>query len=573
MVEVVTAGQSYQSREARPTFLGSLRAGRGRRARPPRLRCEVLPSARVTEVRVEVSAAGTTLEADRWPLGELRYSAQKGWWLLPRPSAQLELDGLAVTAPARLTGGEVLATCHGVALRLLVEGRPSPATTLSDAEGFAWAVRTGLLEVAERPGLRRAILRWGGSHADTLAAFGRTALARSLTSLDLVVCRGPTLPAVDAGTVLALAKELGDLRPRTCFVLPSPLALPDDLAVRVAEPVEIRFDGAPVPLGAPAWLAGSPERLRLEKTYSPAPFLFSLGRSAFLSCEEGWGGLESLGRSGFDACLAGGRRLQVPLLPGDEWILQSRGRTHRLTAHPAGTPAARPHRRGARPPPFVFDGEELRHLTFHLAEGDLQFAQGATGLFHGPWPWSFCVAGPGTLKWFRRERTFTLYDVIFDEQRRPALVLPSPSGFLRGRTRLPERPLTREALEVFLDLLLERNDGAALAWRRLLDAGPGERPRWFSSLVLDYSLRETLLGWLEVERESLARFEPVVRAAREDHARALLRALRTEPMFQHVREVDVDLPASEWGSPLLDAPPPPGARVIWRRDGKITERP
>lgn len=575
-----TGGGAAEPRGARPNFLRGLLA---RFNAPPRLSCELLPSgtgACTSEVRLRPSEAGAALERGwlgRWSvLCDLTHSGA-AWALVPRASTPVQLNGLPVTAPTSLSSGDVLtATTEGVAVRLLVKGAPLRSTASTQAEWFGRALAMGLLSIEEGPAvpLRRAVLRWRGGDDDSLVAFARTPLARSLSSLDVVLCRRPHLATVDATTVKTLAKDLGELLPRTRFVVPAQLSLPDEIAVRLAEPVEVHFDGAPVALDAPTFLTGSPQGLRLDARYAPAPFLFALGRAAFLSCEEGWGALEALGRAGCDAAVAGGRAFQVPLLAGDEWRLVSKGRQHRLTVHPASSaPVQRTRRRPkGGPPPLVFEGEELRSVTLHLAEGDIQFTQDASGLFHGPWPRPFAVAGPGQLKWFRGdERPFSPYDILFDEQSRPLLLLPSPSAFLRGRSGLPEHPLTRETLIVFLDLLLERHDGAALALRRLIDADPEDRPRWFSRLLVDADHRRHLAGWLELERESLSLFEPVVRATRADHALALLRTVRTEPILRHLREVHVDLPAAESPPSLPSEPRSAGVRVVWRRDGRLVD--
>lgn len=583
--------------EARPTFLRNLVARLDQRGRPPRLSCGMLPSAPRgwrTEVRVQPSETGTGVEFETgspeggWrPLCGATYS-DRAWRLVPRAATPVELNGLPVTGPTAVTSGDVLTAqgrslaldglLCGVAVRLVVEGEPLRATTFTQSEWFVRELRAGLLDVDEGPDFRRAVLRSHDLHEDALldgesrlAAFSSTPLARSLTALELVVCRRPHRAGVEVATVLALARALGELLPRTTFVVPAPLSLPDGLRARVASPVQVRFDGTPVALSAPVFLTGTEEGLRLAPTYSPGPFLCSVGQAAFLSCEEGWGALESVRRAGVEVAIAGGRQFQVPLLAGDEWELRSRGAVHRLTVQPSpGAPADSPRQpRAGRASPFVFEGEELRRVTFHLAEGDIGFAQDGTGLFHGPWPRPFCVAGPGQLKWFRGDAGFTLYDVVLDEQGRPALVLPSPSGFLRGRTLLPAGPLNRESLAVFLDLLLEHHDGAALALRRLLEAGPEERPRWFTSLLLDRECRRSLQPWLELERESLARFGPVLRVTRAAHATALLRAVAVEPLFQYVREVQVDLPAAEWTPSLWSAPRPAKVRVVWRRDGRL----
>jgi hypothetical protein len=149
------------------------------------------------------------------------------------------------------------------------------------------------------------------------------------------------------------------------------------------------------------------------------------------------------------------------------------------------------------------------------------------------------------------------------------LLLPSPSPFLRGRVRFPDG-LTRDRLEVFIDALLERHDGAGVALSRLVSCTADERPRWFSSLLVTPALRLKLQPWLERERATLDRFEPVLRVSEGSHAGPLLHAIATEPIFQHVREVHVDAADQRWLDFMRYVEAIPNVLVVgWRNGAQI----
>jgi hypothetical protein len=520
------------------------------------------------------------------------------YWLEPAGRNRATHNGAPLTRPTALASGDVLTT-GGLTLRLLVGEAARPLTApsaLTDAEAFAVELRVGMLSVNEGPGVRRARLRWRTAWAGSLTPFSRTALASSLTSLELVLrpCEGE--PNVDVETLCRLATELGPLLPKTEFVVPSPISAPPSLRVRVSEPVDVRFDGTLVALDEPARLAGAPEGLRMEARFAPTPALLRLGQGTFLSCEDGWGELESIALPGADLVVTTENRgFLLPLLEGDQWLLTSKATpqrpatVHRLTVHPRSgeQPAmARTASSEAEPEPLVFAGQAHRSVTLHLESRDVVFTQGGDGLFRGPLPGAFGIVGPGLLKQPRGEARVTLYDSLVPDQEEPqawAVLLPAPSGFLRGRTRLPAGPpLTRGALEVFVDALIEEGDGAALAWRSLLEAkGDRRQAEWFSRLLLRPINRRKLGPWLRAQGDALARFEEVTRMTSFEHARYLLDdALRTEPMLQHVRQLHVDVTprlgdggkAEYWLELTRAGGWVPSVEVVCWREGRELER-
>ena len=462
-----------------------------------------------------------------------------GFWLEPLTQRPLSLNGLPLSQTARLSSGDVVGF-HGAAFRVVMTGQPGITTAVTEAEVFAADVQAGMLEVEEGPGLKRLRLRWRWD-ASTLADFGRTALARSATSLEVVVCRGEG-PTVDAGTVVQLASALGPLAEKTTFVIPASLGeLRGMVHVRVAPAVDVRFDGQLVSLSSPLWLTAGAEGLELENTFSPAPALFALNDACFLSCEEGWGSLESIGRANARAVITPCPRFQLPLLAGDEWRLQCGGRTHQLKVEAASGSQPVP-RTWRAPRAFVFEGDELRSVTLMLQAEDAVFKQGSDGLFRGPGHEVFGVSAPGKLGWLRSQApAFTVY-----EHTAGGLALPSPSAFLRGRTPFPQGRLTRDRLEVFLDQLLERQDGAALALSQIVRGEASERPQWFARMLVSPAHRHKLKGWLLQERETLGLFAPELHLSQPEFAGPVLHAIATEPLFGYLREVKVDVEDSRW---------------------------
>lgn len=592
-----TGSGSYHPPAARPNFLRRLWS---RWARPA-LRVEVLPSShahggddrQLNEGLVRLSA--TTLEThdgDAWVVRcGVRY-AEGRYWLEPVAHVTLTHNGAPLTRLTALASGDVVTT-SGLTFRLLV-GETAALSALTEAEAFAVELRVGLLSVNEGPGFRRARLRWRTAWAGSLTPFSRTALARSLTSLELVLrpCEGES--SVDVENLCRLAAELGPLLAKTEFVVPSPVDAPPSLRVRVSAPVDVRFDGTLVALDEPARLVGGPEGLRVEARFAPAPALLTLGEGTFLSCEDGWGELECLGLPGADLVVTTeNRAFLLPLLEGDEWLLTSKataGRqstVHRLTVHPhSGEQRARGSAASSQPEPLVFVGQAHRSVTLHLEARDVLFTQGSDGLFRGPLPRVFGVVGPGLLKQPRGEAgSVTMYDSLALDPQGPeawAVLLPAPSGFLRGRTRLPAGPLTRGALEVFVDGLLDEGDGAAVALRSLLEAkGDRRQAECFTRLLLRPINRRKLGPWLRSQGDALNRFEEVPRVTSFEHARYLLDdALRTEPMFQRVRQLHVDVTpqrgdggkAEYWLRLTRAGGWVPSVEVVCWRDGEVLER-
>jgi hypothetical protein len=86
---------------------------------------------------------------------------------------------------------------------------------------------------------------------------------------------------------------------------------------------------------------------------------------------------------------------------------------------------------------------------------------------------------------------FGLFDL-----NREGLVMPTPSDFLFGPPRVRQELQHLEALRVFLDSLLERQDGAALGLHAFLEATEvRERGLRFVALLRHLELRQGLLPW------------------------------------------------------------------------------
>lgn len=586
-IEGYTGRPFYHRPSCPPTFVERLTA----RLRRPALefqRVACAPAHRLQEARPgpRVSASGDTLE--RWatvgwePFCRVAFH-QGDYWLAPLPVSEtyrrLRLNGIILDErqASVVSSGDILDSPDEWVCRTLVEGRPSQPSILTQAESFAEALMAGVLTVYEDADGRRhgrlLDLFWPAAH------FFRTALAPTLASVEVVPGDKPQFPPTES-YVNSIAASAGEFLPRLRFVLPTPLDLPPSVAFRLARPVDLRLDGEPLEGARLHLVKGPGGALTPTRLFAQAPLLVRSARGAFLSCEEGAGALDCVTRRGLPMSLVPAAQydFNLPLLPGDEWVLRSGQAEVVLSVHEqSASHRARPPPGAAQlpqpqPEPLIFEGQELRSITLHYVRGqvgdqwhqwderDVTLTQDRAGVFRGAIEAAYgVVQGGGFLKCLgSRCDPFTLYQPA-DTRRSPPepLVLPSPSAFLRGRVRLPEGPLSPERLAVFVDELLEQGDGAALAFSRLLSANSDRaRAQWLSRLlVMNDELARSLSvasEWPDTDLAPLVNFERRLMATDDRRASLLIHAVNAEPMLSHVEEIHVvDTLGGAWLPSLL----------------------
>lgn len=443
---------------------------------------------------IRVSDDGRSVVSRSTRLGALRWADATLYFAPAAPSVSVH----GSTDECQVSTGSVF-VFNDVAFRFAVEGVAPTTSLLDEAEEFVSELSRGWLRVEVVDGFRLAWFRWGASPA-RLADFARTALARSLKSLHLVVApRGAD--ALNDAVLEPLAEALGALANRTRFVVPRP----DDVsafATLEVPPAWVTLNDALLDLSAPVYL--SPDGP--TSVASAAPSLRSWGKGALLT------------RPGEPS---------VVLLPGDVWGAL------RVHAERPQLPFA-----SLRPtaiPSLVVKGQPRTSLYFYGREEELVLQQGPDGLFADNRGSRALPVQGAKLRWLGREQdadfSVGLTTWLHGHDR---LVLVEPSPFLMRGLSWPA--LSTGALEVFIDQLLEAGDGAADALRALGDArGSPSQDDCFNALMMT-SWRGALGRWLASERNALSTFASTqfVGAREEKWVR---QAIAVEPVFGFIREL------------------------------------
>lgn len=551
------------------------RSGGGATAAPQTTLVVLTTSRGWSADEIRVSADGESIEvvvAGRWAAVCSLARDQQGTWLAPAPGrAGLKLNGLPLLNATLVSTGDVLEFRNGV-FGLAFGSASAKSTPVTEAEAFAGDLRAGLISVLETTNGRHAQVRWRSS-VEELARFAQSALAQSAKTLDIIACRGKH-PTVDAGRVSALAAAVGALLPRCTFVVPGPLEVRASIATRVCEKLELSLDDRPLALDSFWWLVASGDGggLRASTACARAPYLHALGKGCFLSCELGWGDIESIRLVGHDVEITETPDFQLALLAGDEWVISTKAGNHRhhlrVTASAADPSLASPP--AALPAPLAFEGSAITTITFFHRDTDTVFARGEDGLFRGPSPGLIGAVGPGEFVWLMQSQPpFELFDETWVGSAR-AVALPSPSPFLRGRARFPPGHLSRDKLIVFIDELLTLGDGAAIPLRRLIDAVGSARDEWLKKLMVTRS-RHRLDPWLAAQREALSRFDEIQRVDAR-RASEVASAIETEPIFAFVNELHVEEASEEFCARLRASRSPRRTRLVAFRDGQEVAR-
>lgn len=552
--------------------------GRGAGGSPapsPQTTVAVLTTSRGwTADEIRVSPDGVSIEvaeANSWSAVCRLAHDQHGNWISPASGrTAAKLNGLPLLNAMLVSTGDVLEFKNGV-FGLTFDSSVAKTTPVTEAEAFAGDLRAGLISVLETATGRHVQVRWRGG-VDELARFAQSPLAQSAKTLDIIACRGKQ-PTVDAERVSALADCMVGLLPRCTFVVPAPLEVRASIATRVSEKVDLSLDGRLIDGESFWWLPASDDGggLTPSITCTRAPYLHAIGRGRFLSCELGWGSLESIRLIDHNVEITETPDFQLALLAGDEWLITTKtGTKHHLRVTPSAAGPSLVSSPAERPAPLVFEGSALTNITFFHEDTDIVFARGEDGLFRGPSPGMIGAVGPDEFVWLTQsEAAFEFFDQTWVGSVR-AIALPSPSPFLRGRTRFPPGSLTREKLIVFVDELLTSGDGAAIALRRLLDAVGSERDQWLKKLMVT-RLRFRIDRWIATQREALSRFDEIQRVESR-WASDVASAIETEPIFSFVRELRVEQASEDLCARIRASQWPRRTTVVAFRDGQEVAR-
>ncbi len=552
-IDPSTGGGTYHPGSARQNFFRQLLP-----RRRPVLSLEPLASSpeQNPAAQVRLSATGDSVEVEwlgAWtPECDLRFDLDH-LVLSPRSArTSMKLNGVTLPGPTRVEHGDLI-DWFGDAFRIAIAGsEPKPDSLVSSAELLAAEARVGLLTFDGK----RLLLRANGSHSQ-LASLSRTPLARAAERVDIV------LPGLDAQALETALEALGPIREKSTLIVPSPPGTRSN--VTIAEAVEVRLNGELLATDGATYLEFRGAEARTRGTFMPGPALVPVGQGLQLSFREGTDEVEAIQLAGAELAIVPDVGTRVQLLAGDEWTIRCRGVEHSLSVQ-ARTTERRPAQ-VEQPQRLTVDGHDVHRVVIHLADRDLTFSQDHDGIFRSPdSPAQFGIVGLEQLRIIGSDkpRDFTFYDLVSLslEVGAPAgVLLPGPSDFLRKRVRFPA-DLSHAGVAVFVDELLERRDGSAIALRRLIDSPPDEMARWFLRLLTTPTARRKLRAWLERNATSLSRFEQVLTLRDEDPVSAILNAIRTEAIFQFVREVRIDSRSTGWAHEMRAWGPIPGVTVV-----------
>jgi hypothetical protein len=474
------------------------------------------------------------LHTDAWRVVARARWTERGYVLEPASSAWV--NGLPLDRVHRVESGDVLESAL-TACRMVVAGEPTGERPDQLAGSFVSALAVGLLELDEREDGLHARLRWRDSSEDDLVAFSRTSLAARLASLTVVLApRWSTkiaerLPAITADLPPGFLKRVrlvgGDES--------------EDLDVVRAAPMTVRFDGEPLNLDTPLWLAGTGVGLAPFRGVLSAPRVFRDGTLPVLSFEEGAGSVVTLQLVGAAIGIEPQWHTRIPLLEGDEWLLDTRGRQHHLSvAREELRPTAPGFPKRRQPPErqFVLQRGPVSHL----------YRLGRDGVFRSTTHRAEFIVDAGDERAFAPvgppAAPFRLY-----EWSDGFLCLPRRSPFLAMES-WRVHPLTAEAVAVLLDRLSDEGDGAVELLRRLSEK---EASAALQPLIMQAALRAATPDWSALPHERVGPFWSSVDFPSLGSARHWLRAFSSEPLFQSLAVARVELDDAE-PTAIVDRP-------------------
>lgn len=376
-----------------------------------------------------------------------RVTFDEGRWFLKPMDAELAVDGQPVTTPVPLSAGEV------VELKRL--GEP-PAAWVVDGADVAlssplWQpARCGALTVTQdEHGSFHAVLRGGGhsfgvDSVEWLRRLGASAFPTALVSLEVHLA--PTSSQTDWAPFITAARRQAERLP---------------LKVTLRAPMA--FDGVSV----------------LEPAAVELPIVKSYG--AGLAVHPG---TEPVLLNGASVPLAG----WCTVSPGD---VIDRVTSQAVTVE-SSRPKAAPVTRGAEVQPWaLFPGGALPDVALTEEHGVFVLRHGAevrrwVALHDG-----LHELRAGEVPSPHVTPFFSLVPTAREEWRRALtrfVLLPGPSSFLRGLTRLPDGPLTENLVAVFADELATQGDCAAPGLNALASRH-ADAQLWHERLLVPFARR------------------------------------------------------------------------------------
>ncbi len=482
-----------------------------------------------TELRVASDRETLEFISNAWPVDPVGVLAHRGGeiWVQALDGGEqrrAKLNGFPLTSrPRQLCTGDVFQV-DSEFFRVDIEGTRAVRSLVQDAGPLAEDFALGLLRATRDPrGGLHLELRCNQRDPETVDKLSRSVLALETASLELVTC-GEWLPS-DFSRAF---DQLSGLREKTTFVTPRPETVLG-MRARVPSSVRVRLDGVHVPLHETAYLSSVAGSLVVSRKWAPVPRLFRRGPMVELDCQLGAQGLTRVTRRGQELGLVPDRHTSVVLLAGDEWVLSTERGQHVLSVERGeDVPGAleRPAVEG-----FDFAGRHFTTFVRQGAAGLEPFVQGPDGIFRGSGGLEFAVQPDGQLRPpGGAGKPFELFHI----DPSGALFLPAPSPFLEGQIPLPPSAETWNGLRAFAAQLLERGDGAALAFQRYVEASGTERAEWFLRLIRSGPLRSRLKRWVN-EALALGMVVPREISSEPSSAEAILEAVSLkEPLFQHL---------------------------------------
>lgn len=411
------------------------------------LRVELLAFKKNPTMELGASPGRAATQPTRGERFIARITFDEGRWFLKPMDAELAVDGQPVTTPVPLSAGDV------VELKRLGE---APAAWVVDGVDVAvssplWQpARCGALTVTQdERGSFHAVLRGGGhsfgvDSVEWLRRLGASAFPTALVSLEVHLA--PTSSQTDWAPFITAARREGERLPLK-VTLRAPMAFE---GVSVLEPVELEL---PIVKSYGAGLAVHPgtEPVLLNGASVPLSGWCTLSPSDLI--DQLTGQPVMVARS-TRAPLSKARAIDV-----QPWAIFPSG---------ALPDVALTEEHGV----FVLrHGEEVRRWVA-LHDGLHELRAGEVPSPHVT-PY-FSLVATAREEWRRSLTRFVL--------------VPGPSSFLRGLTRLPDGPLTENLVAVFADELAAQGDCAAPGLNALASRH-ADAQVWHERLLVPYARR------------------------------------------------------------------------------------
>jgi hypothetical protein len=284
---------------------------------------------------------------------------------------------------------------------------------------------------------------------------------------------------------------LGALAARTTFIVPGEHPSTPKPS-RLFPSVDLELDGALLALDQPRFLDIDEDRLLATTAWAPLPRLLRRGSATELSFELGTGDLLGVQLAGCVLAVEPHRALSLVLMPGDVYELLTPNGTHVLRALP-GSAARVDGPLARRAGSLTFAGHSFDRFVVQSVSRLEQFEEREPGRFIADSGRELWATASGRL---REPASSGAGDFGLFDLNRDGLVMPTPSDFLFGPPRAMPQLHHPEALRVFIDSLLERQDGAGLGLQAFLEATEVEaRGLRFLALLRHLELRQGLRPW------------------------------------------------------------------------------